>query len=182
MCWAKNKRTLIENNLKRRIFIFFRNLWNSPVSLRRSPSFLSLCCFPPRHLVVPHLGPVVAAHQVDVVVVLGLALPLLLQPLLSEVSPEYWRVHAGHLVVPHWESDFQVLGKGLWELWVELQHLMDRQPWEALWGGDSPLGGHLALSYEDHSKSRHEHCRKISRLYRRYKDSHQIRHPCLELK
>ena len=28
-----------------------------------------------------------------------------------------------------------------------------------------PLGGHLALFYEDHSKSRHAHCRKI---YLRY--------------
>ena len=92
----------------------------SPVSLRNLPSFPSFCCFPPRHLVVPHLGPVVAAHQIDVVVLLGLALLQILQSLLSEISPEHRGIHPRHLVVPHGESDGEVLRKRLGEFRIKL--------------------------------------------------------------
>ena len=45
-----------------------------------------------------------------------------------------------------------------------------------------PLGGRLSWFYEDHSKSRHAHCRKIYLLYQIYTDSHQRRRLCLKWK
>ena len=91
----------------------------SPVSLRNLPSFPSFSCFPPRHLVVTDLGPVVS-RQVDVVILLALAVLQILQTFLSEISPEHGGIHPGHLVVPHGEGHGQVLRKRLGEFRIKL--------------------------------------------------------------
>ena len=91
----------------------------SPVSLRNLPSFPSFSCFPPRHLVVTDLGPVVS-RQVDVVILLALAVLQILQTFLSEISPEHRGIHPCHLIVPHGESDGEVLRKRLGEFRIKL--------------------------------------------------------------